>query len=257
MFKKENRIWLYIIGLGIMLFAFAVFSRNFLLPYITSLGGNIRDTLEYNYTELPAFTIDTDSHYRANIVTSKGTFIVDLYPERAPVNVNNFIFLAREGYYEGTSFHRVFADFLIQGGDRNTLNDVPEDDGLGNPGYVVPDEVNWDALDLNEARREELRQAGYVSVTGLESLPLRRNAVAMANAGPNTNGSQFFVVIADRNDPRLELLAGRFTVIGEVVSGANVIQAISQIKVNLDDPNLPRPTQDVIIEEIQITKLSN
>ncbi len=252
MFKKENRIWLYIFGLVILLFAVAAFARNFLIPYVMTGGLNISKALQFNYTEVPEFTIDEDAEYQANIRTTKGLIVVDLFPKRAPLNVNNFIFLARDGYYEGTSFHRIFPDFLIQGGDRNTLNDDPDDDGLGNPGYVVQDEVNWDAIDLNEQRREELRQAGYESAVGLESAPLRKNSVAMANAGPDTNGSQFFIVIADRNDPRLQLLAGRFTVIGEVVSGANVIQAISRIEVDLENTNIPRPVEEVTIQEIEI-----
>jgi peptidyl-prolyl cis-trans isomerase B (cyclophilin B) len=112
----------------------------------------------------PAFEIDEAKTYRATIVTSRGTMVLDLDPKLAPNTVNNFVVLARQGYYDGLTFHRVVPDFVIQGG-------CPEGSGSGGPGYRFDDE----------------------EVLGEYTL----GAVAMANAGPDTNGSQFFVCIDD------------------------------------------------------------
>jgi peptidyl-prolyl cis-trans isomerase B (cyclophilin B) len=112
----------------------------------------------------PAFEIDENKKYRATIATNRGTIVMDLDPQLAPKTVNNFVALARQGYYDGLTFHRVVPDFVIQGG-------CPEGSGRGGPGYRFEDEP----------------------VKGEYTL----GAVAMANAGPNTNGSQFFVCIDD------------------------------------------------------------
>jgi peptidyl-prolyl cis-trans isomerase B (cyclophilin B) len=144
------------------------------------------------YTEPPEMQIDTDRTYRATIETEVGDIELELYPEYAPVTVNNFIFLAREGFYDGVKFHRVIADFMIQGGD-------PTGTGRGGPGYRFEDE-----FDGNPLRHE----------TG---------AISMANAGPDTNGSQFFITHSPQ--PHLN---GRHTVFGKVVSGQEVVDSISQ-----------------------------
>ena len=112
----------------------------------------------------PAFEIDEDKTYRATIVTDRGTMVLDLDPKLAPKTVNNFVALARQGYYDGLTFHRVVPDFVIQGG-------CPQGTGTGGPGYKFEDEP----------------------VKGEYTL----GAVAMANSGKNTNGSQFFVCIDD------------------------------------------------------------
>lgn len=112
----------------------------------------------------PDMNIDTNVIYRVTLETSKGTMVMDLDPQLAPVTVNNFVNLARDGYYTGLTFHRVVPDFVIQGG-------CPEGSGRGGPGYRFEDEP----------------------VQGEYTL----GAVAMANAGPNTNGSQFFICIDD------------------------------------------------------------
>lgn len=140
----------------------------------------------------PEMQIDTDAVYEATIETDKGTIELDLYPEHAPKTVNNFAFLAGEGFYDGTAFHRVIDGFMVQGGD-------PTGTGRGGPGYQFEDEVTGNPLthDLG--------------------------AVSMANAGPDTNGSQFFITRAPQ--PHLD---GQHTVFGEVVDGQDVVDAIEQ-----------------------------
>ncbi len=140
----------------------------------------------------PEMQIDTDKKYKARIETNRGTIVMELYPEFAPMTVNNFVFLANEGYYDGVAFHRVIDDFVIQGGD-------PTGTGRGGPGYKFGDEVNDNPL------RHE---------TGV---------ISMANAGPGTNGSQFFITHSPQ--PHLD---GRHTVFGKVVDGMDVVYAIRQ-----------------------------
>src|SRR6266702_807212 len=134
------------------------------------------------YSAPPSRTIDPNKQYTATFNTSRGEIVCDLFTKDAPKTVNNFVFLAREKFYDGTVFHRVIADFMIQGGD-------PTGTGSGGPGYQFEDEFNQHKVD--------------------------RGALAMANAGPNTNGSQFFVVTADA----CPWLDGKHTVFGRVTSG--------------------------------------
>ncbi len=140
----------------------------------------------------PAMQIDVTKTYRVTMETTRGTIELDLYPQHAPMTVNNFVFLTREGFYDGLTFHRVIKDFVIQGGD-------PTGRGSGGPGYRFADEVMGNPLK---------HEAGVIS---------------MANAGPNTNGSQFFITHTPQ--PHLN---GRHTVFGKVVSGMDVVYAIQQ-----------------------------
>jgi len=136
--------------------------------------------------------IDPDKEYQATIETDKGTIDVKLYPEHAPKTVNNFVALARDGFYDGLVFHRVIPNFMVQGGD-------PTGTGRGGPGYKFEDEVDDNPL-------------------GHET-----GSLSMANAGPNTNGSQFFITHAPQ--PHLN---GRHTVFGKVMDGQDVVDAIEQ-----------------------------
>jgi len=136
--------------------------------------------------------IDTSKKYTATFETSRGPIVVDLFPTEAPKTVNNFVFLARDGFYDGTVFHRVIANFMIQGGD-------PTGTGRGGPGYQFEDEVK------NNSRKHK---------TG---------SLSMANAGPNTNGSQFFLTHVPT-----EWLDGKHTVFGQVRSGQDVVNAVKQ-----------------------------
>jgi peptidyl-prolyl cis-trans isomerase B (cyclophilin B) len=140
----------------------------------------------------PAMQIDTKNMYQATLETNRGNIEVQLFAEHAPKTVNNFVFLAREGFYDGLSFHRVINNFMVQGGD-------PTGSGRGGPGYRFEDETRGNPL------RHE---------TGV---------LSMANAGPNTNGSQFFITHAPQ--PHLD---GKHTVFGKVTSGMDVVNAIRQ-----------------------------
>lgn len=147
-----------------------------------------------SYDSSPAMQIDPKKNYVARFDTSKGSFDIQLFADRAPNTVNNFVFLARDGFYDGLNFHRVIADFMIQGGD-------PRGDGRGGPGYQWDDE----------------RSALQIPHDG-------PGILSMANAGPNTNGSQFF--ITHLATPHLN---GKHAVFGKVMGeGQKVVNAIRQ-----------------------------
>ena len=145
------------------------------------------------YAHPPEMQIDTDASYQVTLETDKGSIELALHPEHAPQTVNNFVFLAREGFYDDTTFHRVIDDFMIQGGD-------PTGTGTGGPGYTFDDEVEGNPLRHDRA-----------------------GVLSMANAGPNTNGSQFFITLDAQ--PHLD---GKHTVFGEVVEGQDVVEKIEQ-----------------------------
>jgi peptidyl-prolyl cis-trans isomerase B (cyclophilin B) len=137
-------------------------------------------------------SVDASRKYAATIETSRGAIVVDLFPKDAPATVNNFVFLARDGFYNGTVFHRVIPDFMVQGGD-------PTGTGRGGPGYKFEDEV--------------------------KSNPNKHKpgSLSMANAGPNTNGSQFFITHI-----KTDWLDGKHAVFGQVKTGQDVVDAIKQ-----------------------------
>jgi cyclophilin family peptidyl-prolyl cis-trans isomerase len=140
-------------------------------------------------TQPPAMEIDLDTVYQVTVETDRGTIVMELEPQLAPKTVNNFVALARQGFYDGLTFHRVVPDFVIQGGD-------PDGTGRGGPGYRFEDE------------------------------PVRGDytvgAVAMANAGPDTNGSQFFICIDDCR----QKLAPSYNLFGYVIDGVDVAQSV-------------------------------
>jgi peptidyl-prolyl cis-trans isomerase B (cyclophilin B) len=140
----------------------------------------------------PALTIDVDRVYIVKLETTKGDIQLELYPEHAPKTVNNFVFLVNEAFYDGITFHRVIANFMIQGGD-------PTGTGTSGPGYKFEDE--------------------------LTSNPLKHDnkVISMANSGPNTNGSQFFITHLPQ--PHLD---GKHTVFGKVLQGEDVIDSIQE-----------------------------
>lgn len=151
------------------------------------------------------------------IETDKGNIKLELYPKIAPKTVENFIKLTEDGFYNGITFHRVVENFMIQGGD-------PNGNGTGGPGYVFEDEINPIALNLTIIKTKELEQQGYKYRTDLESIPHEPGVISMANAGPNTNGSQFFIVTTEAQ-PDLD---GRHTVFGKVYEGIDVVRSIEQ-----------------------------
>jgi len=141
-----------------------------------------------NYSTPPPMTIDTSKQYTATIETEKGSMVLELFASDVPITVNSFVFLAREGFYDGTTFHRVIPDFMAQGGD-------PTGTGAGGPGYKFADEFTR-----------------HTHVTG---------ALSMANSGPNTNGSQFFITYAPQSH-----LDRKHSVFGQLVLGTNVLKTI-------------------------------
>ena len=147
----------------------------------------------------------------ATLHTNRGAIDLELYPDDAPKTVENFAKLARDGFYDGVIFHRVIPDFMIQGGD-------PTGTGTCGPGYTFEDEIN--------------------------DRKVERGALAMANAGPNTNGSQFFVVTAE-SCPWLD---GKHTVFGRVTSGMDVVDMISEVETDASD----RPRDEVVIERVEL-----
>jgi len=141
------------------------------------------------YSKPPAMMIDTDKDYTAIIQTEKGDLVLELFAKDVPVTVNNFVFLATEGFYDGCSFHRVIPGFMAQGGD-------PTGTGRGNPGYFFEDEFT---LHTHEA-----------------------GALSMANAGANTNGCQFFITYVPTHS-----LDGKHSVFGQLVEGADVLRSLT------------------------------
>jgi cyclophilin family peptidyl-prolyl cis-trans isomerase len=163
------------------------------------------------YSAPPPMTLDLSKQYFATVRMAKGgVFVIQLYPEKAPVTVNNFVFLAREGFYNGTTFHRVLPDFMAQGGD-------PAGTGGGGPGYEFKNEDSDLTFD-------------------------KAGVVAMANAGRDTNGSQFFITFGPQ-----EYLNGDYTIFGQVVEGMDVVSNI-----RLRDPQQSPDFEGDQIESITI-----
>jgi len=163
------------------------------------------------YSSPPAQTIDPAKKYTATIVTTAGTMTAELYAADAPRTVNNFVTLARDGFYDGVIFHRVIPGFMIQGGD-------PDGTGRGGPGYKFNDEP---------VKRR-----------------YTRGTLAMANAGPNTNGSQFFIMHADYQLPP------SYTIFGKLTSGEDIVDAIASTPRDSND----RPRSQVSMTSVTITE---
>jgi cyclophilin family peptidyl-prolyl cis-trans isomerase len=192
---------------------------------------------DHKYSQAPSMTIDTNRNYLAIISTSKGDIKVKLFAKDAPVTVNNFVFLAREKFYNGLLFHRVIPDFMIQGGD-------PKGDGSGDPGYKFEDEINAKSLGLSETKIKDLEAQGYKFTDKVTSHKMVRGVLAMANSGPSSNGSQFFIVTKAKAD----WLDGKHTVFGEVTEGMEVADAISNVPRDKSD----KPKEPVTIKSITI-----
>ena len=158
------------------------------------------------------------------IETDKGNIELELNKEAAPKTVENFVKLAKEGFYDGTKFHRVEENFVIQGGDPLSKDDNPENDGTGGPGYTFEDEINPKSIGVPDETITQLETAGYKYNYSLKSLPNKVGAISMANSGPDTNGSQFFIITTE-DQPYLD---GKHTVFGGVVRGMDVVLQIKQ-----------------------------
>lgn len=162
----------------------------------------------------------TKEYTQAVIKTNQGDITVEFYGADSPKTVNNFLNLAKLGFYDGTNFHRVIKDFMIQGGDPNSKSDDWSTHGIGGPDYRFADEFN--------------------------SHKLVKGSLAMANAGPNTNGSQFFIVTAAET-PWLD---GRHTNFGQVIAGMDVVDKIGLVATNQND----HPLENVTINSIELKK---
>ncbi|MBK8420203.1 peptidylprolyl isomerase [Candidatus Villigracilis saccharophilus] len=163
------------------------------------------------WTTPPEMQIDPKKTYKASMETDKGTMVIELFAAKTPITVNNFVFLSREGYYDGVIFHRVINDFMVQGGD-------PTGTGRGGPGYKFGDEFD-----------SSLKHD-------------KRGILSMANAGPATNGSQFFITHGPT--PHLN---GKHTVFGQVVEGLDVLMAIPA----RDPGNINAPAVKIISVTIE------
>jgi peptidyl-prolyl cis-trans isomerase B (cyclophilin B) len=161
---------------------------------------------------------------RVVIETEKGDIKLELYPEIAPKTVENFIKLTNEGFYDGTKFHRVVADFVIQGGDPLTKDNNPANDGNGGPGYAFEDEINPKSLGLTWDETKALEKLGYKYRYDINSISHEPGVISMANSGPDTNGSQFFIVTTQAQPD----LNGRHTAFGRVYEGMDVVLNIKQ-----------------------------
>ena len=164
----------------------------------------------------PEMQIDSEKSYEALMKTNKGDMKIELFAKDTPITVNNFVFLAQQGFYDNTKFHRIIKGFMIQGGD-------PTGTGTGGPGYQFADEpITKD---------------------------YKRGILAMANAGPNTNGSQFFIMHQDYALPK------NYVIFGKVIDGFDVLDKIAETPTESNGMGeMSRPTEDVVIESIEITE---
>lgn len=185
----------------------------FLGGYTTQRSAQKKDPMAKEYRTAPALTIDPKKSYTATLHTVSGDVEVELFADRAPITVNNFVFLARDGFYDGVTFHRVIPDFMAQTGD-------PTGTGRGGPGYRFDDEKSALAIPHDSA-----------------------GILSMANAGPNTNGSQIFITYGPT--PHLN---GRHAVFGKVSKGMDIIRRITP-----RDPDRAAKPGDKI-ERITITE---
>ena len=184
------------------------------------------DESKPTFAKAPKSTIDPTKTYTATIDTSCGTIDVELLPKIAPIGVNNFVFLAQKGFYDGLTFHRIVKDFVIQGGD-------PKGDGSGGPGYQFP---------IETSKEQTFDSPGLL---------------AYANSGPDTNGSQFFITLSPQPslDPGPN---GSYTIFGRVTKGMNVVTAIGDVP-TVAGPGCPQgeqcsPSQPVYIDSVVIAE---
>jgi len=211
--QEANTVRVVAIGIAVLVVAALVWMFWPKNSPASETGDNPMPVTVKQYDSVPPMTIDTSKQYFATVKLAKGgEFTIQLYPNKAPITVNSFVFLAREGYFNGTTFHRVLEGFMAQGGD-------PTGSGAGGPGYQFQNEDS----DLT------FNQAGVV---------------AMANAGRDTNGSQFFITFGPA-----EFLNGGYTIFGQVVEGMEVVNGITR----RDPEQMPDYTGDAI-ESVTITE---
>jgi peptidylprolyl isomerase len=205
---------LLIIGVITGLIFFFSSNNSTLNNNINQIISNSADMKKKQYSSPPKMSILSDKKYFASVTTDKGVVKLELYNTEDPVTVNNFVFLAKEGFYEGTVFHRIVKDFMIQGGD-------PKGDGTGGPGYKFNDE---------KITRD-----------------YTKGTIAMANSGPDTNGSQFFIMLKETPLPK------NYVIFGKVIEGLEIVEKIGQSEtVDNGYGEKSKPTQLTRIEKVTI-----
>ena len=200
---KQTERTIQLVGISVV----ALIAVALIFMYISNRGETAppeatQETASLTYDSYPAMTIDTSKEYLATVKMAKGgEFTIQLFPDKAPKTVNSFVFLARQGYFNGLTFHRVLEGFMAQGGD-------PTGTGTGGPGYQFENENSDLTFD-------------------------KPGVVAMANAGPDTNGSQFFITFGPT--PQLN---GGYTIFGQVIEGMDVVNAIT-LRNPEENPSFP------------------
>jgi len=207
--KDNKKILLLSVGLLVA----TIIGLSFLQDSSTDTNKLI-NTDKMQFTK-PENVLEKGIDYKAVIKTSVGDITVDLFETETPNTVNSFLFLVGQRYYEGVTFHRVIRNFVIQTGD-------PTGTGSGGPGYTIDDEIT--------------------------SRKYKPYTLGMANAGPDTNGSQFFITSAGITQANMSNLNGNYTIFGEVVEGFAVVDSIERVTTDSND----KPVNDVIVESIQI-----
>lgn len=212
----------------IILGGFWGYNRFFVAPPSDSSMEN--NTTGAGDTNTPPQTLEelyarvSDEARRVRVKTAQGDIVLELYPKVAPKTVENFLKLAGSGFYNGTKFHRVIADFMVQGGDPLSKTNDPRV-GTGGPGYTFEDEINPRSIGVPDETIAQYEAGGYrYNYEIKQSLPIIPGIIAMANSGPNTNGSQFFMVTTA---PQAHLY-GKHTAFGRVIEGMDVVRAIKQ-----------------------------
>ena len=219
--EKKTTDWknflLYILAIvGAFIILALFFSKEKSIPNQTQNESTQSASMTGKYSSPPEMGIDTNKKYSASVTTNYGNFTFELFTKETPITVNNFVFLANDGFYNGTVFHRIIKGFMIQGGD-------PQGDGTGGPGYSFADEpINRD---------------------------YKRGIVAMANSGPNTNGSQFFIMHQDNNLPK------NYVIFGQITKGMETIDKIVEVEVETNSQGEPsKPKTKVTINNITINE---
>lgn len=271
--KEHKKILLP--GAGILLivliFVFMYSSGNNPFSIDTDLTGNgINNVLDNNagskktYKSAPEYKLKDGADYQAIIKTEFGNITVDLFEKDTPLTVNNFVFLSQEKFYDNLTFHRIVKNFVIQGGD-------PKGNGSGDAGYKFADEIDAKALGLEDLKVKDAtflryfysndtlnayaeksvsefytQGLGYKYTLGTGKTSFAPYVLAMANSGPATNGSQFF--ITTKTFTGTEYLNGKHTVFGKVTTGFDVVDSIEDVNVKSNGV----PTTPVVIKSIQI-----
>jgi peptidylprolyl isomerase len=214
--NTHRKFWLVLIGFLLAMVIMACSCGSFASTPISQAAPTFSNAPQLvgtkQYSQAPSMQLDMTKQYFATFQMAKGgEFVVQLYPDKAPITVNSFVFLASQGFYDGVTFHRVLAGFMAQGGD-------PTGTGMGGPGYEFVNEKNDLAFD-------------------------KAGVVAMANAGPDTNGSQFFITFGP-----VGLSENDYTIFGQVTSGMDVVNAIT-----LRDPDTNPTSPGDVIATVTIT----